>query len=546
MKANRRILIVDDQKDLRHQLTRLMQDVPGNTEAGSLIDQIRSRISKGRQDREAPPSRVTFEVDAVGQGRDAYEHVKKSFSRNQPYALMFLDMRMPPGWDGLETAQRIRSIDKEIQIVIMTAYADYEQHELAGKISEPNKLLYLKKPFHPEEIRQLALAMTENWNINRRENDRLILTNRLMRENSRLTRKAYKSLDDTYHSILDAFVAFLDAGSGVMAQRHPESRLEVRASTAPEDAARLMKNLEQRDWDDHKSVTNDADGSGFFPFETDECEACIYVEEKNIVFPFEQLKPFLDILLETSREVLKNSLLLHDKTRGALVLAMRKLVADLENAATSIRNSSRLIRETEEAAVRESLCRSIDESTDAVVDLSMNMLGFCQGQRQELNLSNSAVEAIVAAAVDPFRGRARDGDIALEIKIEPELMLFCDAGSLRRCLSSLIDNAVESLERKKKERHKNIQITAARKSADKNSVVITVRDNGMGVAKEIQGKLFDPFVTDAKTNGNGLGATISKQIAKSHGGDISFSSVPGKGSDFNIELPASHDPPAEE
>ena len=124
-------------------------------------------------------------------------------------------------------------------------------------------------------------------------------------------------------------------------------------------------------------------------------------------------------------------------------------------------------------------------------------------------------------------------------------MHFCDAGALRRCLSSLIDNAVESLERKNKERHKKIQITAARKSADKNSVVITVRDNGLGVAKEIQGKLFDPFVTDAKINGNGLGATISKQIAESHGGDISFSSVPGKGSDFNIELPASHDPPPE-
>ena len=288
MKANRRILIVDDQEDLRQQLTRLLLGVPGNTEAGSLIDQIRSRISKGRQDREAPPSRVTFEIDAVGQGRDAYEHIKESFSRNQPYALMFLDMRLPPGWDGLETAQRIRSIDKEIQIVIMTAYADYEQHELAEKISEPNKLLYLKKPFHPKEIRQLALAMTENWNINRRENDRLILTNRLMRENSRLTRKAYKSLADTYHSILDAFVAFLDAGSGMMAQRHPESRFEVRASTAPEDTARLMKNLEQRDWDDHKAVTNDADGSGFFSFETDGCETCIYVEEKNIVFPFDQ------------------------------------------------------------------------------------------------------------------------------------------------------------------------------------------------------------------------------------------------------------------
>ena len=120
MKTNRRILIVDDREDLRKQLSRLLSHSDSKSETSSLIQQIRNRISPDKAPA-ANGQRVTYEIDAARQGKSAYEMVKDSFTRNEPYALMFLDMRMPPGWNGLETAQRVRSIDKEIQIVIMTA-----------------------------------------------------------------------------------------------------------------------------------------------------------------------------------------------------------------------------------------------------------------------------------------------------------------------------------------------------------------------------------------------------------------------------------------
>jgi two-component system NtrC family sensor kinase len=158
MNENRRILIVDDQDDLRKQLSRLLTQFDSKSETSSLIQKMR-RIT-GSKEAAATKDPIKYEIAAVSQGKKAYEMVKDSFSRSEPYALMFLDMRMPPGWNGLETAQRIRSIDKEIQIVVMTAYADYEQHEIAERVGDPEKLLYLKKPFHPEEIRQLALSLT--------------------------------------------------------------------------------------------------------------------------------------------------------------------------------------------------------------------------------------------------------------------------------------------------------------------------------------------------------------------------------------------------
>ena len=91
--------------------------------------------------------------------------VKKSLSENKPYALAFVDMRMPPGWDGLETIKHLWAHDHHLQVVICTAYSDYSWQETIAELGQNDKLLILKKPFDPTEIRQIALAMTEKWHV---------------------------------------------------------------------------------------------------------------------------------------------------------------------------------------------------------------------------------------------------------------------------------------------------------------------------------------------------------------------------------------------
>ena len=138
MESNRRILVVDDQEDLRNQVAKMLTKRGGQNETSSLIEQIRNRISRSKESPTPQSEKINYSVDTVGQGKEAYELVKESFAKKEPYSVMFLDMRMPPGWDGLETAQRIRAIDKEVQIVIMTAYADYEQQEIADLVGGEN------------------------------------------------------------------------------------------------------------------------------------------------------------------------------------------------------------------------------------------------------------------------------------------------------------------------------------------------------------------------------------------------------------------------
>ena len=76
---------------------------------------------------------------------------------------------MPPGWDGVETIEKLWQVDSELQTVICTAFADYSWQEMVARLGRSDRLLILKKPFDPIEVRQLASALTEKWNLSRRE-----------------------------------------------------------------------------------------------------------------------------------------------------------------------------------------------------------------------------------------------------------------------------------------------------------------------------------------------------------------------------------------
>ena len=109
---------------------------------------------------------MSFELDSAYQGQEGLAMVKKALAENRPYALAFVDVRMPPGWDGVETIARIWEVDPELQIVVCTAYADYSWEEMRAKVGQPDSLVVLKKPFDNVEVQQLAHALTKKWLLN--------------------------------------------------------------------------------------------------------------------------------------------------------------------------------------------------------------------------------------------------------------------------------------------------------------------------------------------------------------------------------------------
>lgn len=154
---NRRILVVDDNRDIHDDFRKLL----ANDGSGDALEAMAAKLF------DLPAKRVTapsFELSFASQGAEGFEMVARGASVGMPYALVFMDMRMPPGWDGLETLERIWSVDPSIQAVICTAYSDYSWEQITERLGPTDRLLVLKKPFDSLEVRQLALAMTEKWN----------------------------------------------------------------------------------------------------------------------------------------------------------------------------------------------------------------------------------------------------------------------------------------------------------------------------------------------------------------------------------------------
>lgn len=218
MERNRRILVVDDQQDLCDQLAKLLVRSGKKNETLSLVQQMRARLLGGSQQITEAEENVSelpqYVVDIATQGEAAYEMVKKAVEEGNPYAVIFLDMRMPPGWDGLKTAKTIREADKNVEIVIMTAYADHDQKQIADTVGTPEKLLYIKKPFQAEEIYQLALSLTSKWSLEYSERQRKKWLEVLLKGMCKVKSHSISDKSAIYMSVLKSYIEFTGAARG--------------------------------------------------------------------------------------------------------------------------------------------------------------------------------------------------------------------------------------------------------------------------------------------------------------------------------------------
>ncbi|TPG76684.1 putative bifunctional diguanylate cyclase/phosphodiesterase [Pseudomonas arsenicoxydans] len=157
VRINRRILIVDDTPSIHDDFHKILGP---ETEVEQSLAGTEEALFGTQQ-----PDRLTFQLDSAYQGQEALERVKLALAEGRPYALVFTDMRMPPGWDGLETIEQLWKADPHLQIALCTAYSDYSWEAMAERLEFGDQLLVLKKPFDSLEIRQMASALTWKWQM---------------------------------------------------------------------------------------------------------------------------------------------------------------------------------------------------------------------------------------------------------------------------------------------------------------------------------------------------------------------------------------------
>lgn len=166
---NHRILIIDDNVAIHDDVRKVLQPFEHSS---SLSIQSMEAVLFGETPT-APIPDINYEVDSAYQGEEGYNLVCEAMQANRPYALALVDIRMPPGLDGLETIKRIWSIDSNIQIAICTAYSDYTWIEIIKELGQTDRFIILKKPFDNVEIRQIACALCKKWNLDRQVQNQL-------------------------------------------------------------------------------------------------------------------------------------------------------------------------------------------------------------------------------------------------------------------------------------------------------------------------------------------------------------------------------------
>ncbi|WLI13766.1 MULTISPECIES: bifunctional diguanylate cyclase/phosphodiesterase [Pseudomonas] len=157
VQANRRILIIDDTPSIHQDFRKILGP---DTDDEQSIAGTEAALFGSQQS-----TRLIFQLDSAYQGQEALELVKHARAQGRPYAMAFTDMRMPPGWDGLETIEQLWKADPHLQIALCTAFSDYTWEAMAERLEFGDQLLVLKKPFDSLEIRQMASALTWKWQM---------------------------------------------------------------------------------------------------------------------------------------------------------------------------------------------------------------------------------------------------------------------------------------------------------------------------------------------------------------------------------------------
>jgi diguanylate cyclase (GGDEF)-like protein len=220
---NRRILVVDDNVSIHHDFLKILQPDMGSEVLEQARGALFSEVSRACVSDQ-------FTLRCADQGATALALVEAAVKEGNPYAVAFVDMRMPPGWDGLETIERLWGADPELQVVICTAYSDQPWDEIRARIGRTDRLLILQKPFNSVEVLQLATALCRKWDLARKVSGQVNGLSHLVDERTTELRHANRQLKEFNEALMRTVASLEAAQTEILRQNGELERLASRDS----------------------------------------------------------------------------------------------------------------------------------------------------------------------------------------------------------------------------------------------------------------------------------------------------------------------------
>ncbi len=540
-----RILVIDDNPAIHEDFEKILS--PGAPFAPEALVEAETILFGSAASGAFPapaPSERGFSVTHAMQGEEGFGLVEQALTDGCPFAVAFIDMRMPPGWDGLMTAERILSIDPKIQIVICTAYSDHSWDEIRERLRRPDGLLILKKPFDVVEVLQIAHNLTRKWEL-ALENARHFLA---------LDQRVEDRTAELKASREHFAVLFRSAPMAQMIidSRGPE-RLEVN------DALCGLTGFDAGIWSHAPSAMRAVRDTGILEIlgwrhPIHGAEATLRDrsgEDRQVLISSVVIdqgrSPSLLLMLQdvTERKKLESDIRQMQKL-DALGQLAAGVAHDFNNLLTVISGNAHLARDAQERGTEfdEQLLEEIIESSARAANLTRQLLAFTR--RQVFQPRSISLNQLLESQIS-LLGRILGEHI--EIEWHPTAdgdRVHGDEASIEQVVMNLAINARDAMPRGGR-----LVLATSREMMDDPAelerlglergefVCITCTDSGIGMAPEVAERVFEPFYTTKETGkGTGLGLASAFGIARRHQGAITLATAEGQGASFRVYLPA--------
>ena len=203
-----RIMIIDDNVAIHQDFIKVLTSSNVSEDLHNMDKLLfdDDSTTKNENYSEVDYSLPKFIFETASQGQEGVEKIAKSLKKGEHYALAFVDIRMPPGWDGIETIKRMWQLDPDIQVVICTAYSDYSWEDTVKKLGMGDNFLILKKPFDLVAVRQLACALTKKWLLAKDSKQHTEVLERTVEEKTESLQQSLSLLRSTIESSAEAIL----------------------------------------------------------------------------------------------------------------------------------------------------------------------------------------------------------------------------------------------------------------------------------------------------------------------------------------------------
>jgi two-component system, NtrC family, sensor kinase len=568
--ANRRILLVDDLPSIHEDFRKILCPPAATTD----LDAVEALLFG----EPISTASVRFEMDSAFQGAEALEKVRASLLADNPYAMAFLDMRMPPGWDGVETAERLWQADPRLQIAFCTAFSDYSWSDVVTRLDGRDRLLILKKPFDSIEVYQLANALTTKWQMTEQAAFKMSSLEEAVEERTReleQSREMFRLMAESTNAV--PFTLDLTHGcftyigaQGIIASAIAESQWKQPGALDVIVPRESNQEIRQR---------FDECGTGRFEFVTPlsqpngrrtevrwtgTCEVVAGAKLlRGLMLDITELRRLgrelaaaqklesvgrlaAGVAHEINTPVQFVSDNVHfartSMTDVAAVIHAYRNLKDAARSSGDVAAGVRIAEDAEKAADLDYLLENVPQALDSSIEgleriatIVRSMKEFAHPDQAQKTLAdlNQAIRSTLVVAHNEYRQVAELGTQFGDLPAIP-----CFLGEINQVVLNLLVNASHAISDVVKDSG-NLGKLDVRTRLDGNEVEISISDTGTGIPESARGKIFDPFFTTKEVGkGTGQGLAIAHSvIVNKHGGTLRFETECGKGTTFFIRLP---------